>query len=50
MTPIRIGHVGCAIMAQEVYVPNLAATPGCELVAQVEVGTEPGSRVEERQG
>lgn len=48
MNPIRIGYVGCGFMAQKVHLPNLAALPGCELVALAEVRQELGQRVQSR--
>ncbi len=50
MSKIRIGYVGCGFMAQKVHLPNLLATPDCELVALAEVRRELGRKVQARLG
>lgn len=50
MSKIRIGYVGCGFMAQKVHLPNLLATPECELVALAEVRRELGRKVQARLG
>lgn len=42
---IRLGYVGCGMMAQSVHLPNFTSLPGCELVALAEVRRKLGERV-----
>lgn len=44
---IRLGYVGCGMMAQKVHLPNLAAIDTCELVALAEVRPKLGKQVQE---
>ena len=47
---IRLGYVGCGMMAQRVHIPNFSSVPGCELVALAEVREELGRKVQRRYG
>src|SRR5947199_10781553 len=48
MDTIKLGYIGCGFMAQRVHIPNLAALPGCELVALAEVRPKLREKVAER--
>jgi predicted dehydrogenase len=48
MSTIRLGYVGCGYMAQKVHLPNLAAIPGCKVVALAEVRQALGKQVQSR--
>jgi predicted dehydrogenase len=47
---LRIGYVGCGMMAQRVHLPNFALLPDCELVALAEVRRDLGEKVQRRYG
>ena len=47
---VRIGYVGCGMMAQRVHLPNFASLPDCELVALAEVRRDLGEKVQRRYG
>lgn len=47
---IRLGYVGCGMMAQRVHLPNFASLPSCELVALAEVRRELGERIQRKYG
>lgn len=46
MNRIRVGYVGAGFMAQKVHIPNLAAIPGCELIALAEARPELGRKIQ----
>jgi predicted dehydrogenase len=48
--PIRLGYVGCGVMAQRVHLPNFNSIPECEVVALAEVRRELGEKVRRRYG
>ena len=50
MERVRLGYVGCGMMAQRVHIPNFASLPDCELVALAEVRQELGEKVRRRYG
>lgn len=45
---IRLGYVGCGMMAQRVHLPNFASLPDCELVALAEVRRDLGAKIQRR--
>src|SRR5579884_811841 len=45
---LRIGYVGCGMMAQRVHLPNFASLPDCELVALAEVRRDLGAKIQRR--
>ncbi len=45
---VRLGYVGCGMMAQSVHLPNFSSIPGCELVALAEVRQDLGRKVQAR--
>ncbi len=47
---IRVGYVGCGMMAQRVHLPNFASLPDCELMALAEVRRDLGEKVQRRYG
>jgi predicted dehydrogenase len=50
MTTIRLGYVGCGMMAQRVHLPNFASLPDCRLMALAEVRRDLGEKVQRRYG
>ncbi len=50
MRDIKLGYVGAGFMAQAVHIPNLATTPGVELVALAEIRPQLGEKVQRRWG
>ena len=49
MNKLKIGYVGCGLMAQKVHIPNIIALEEeCELVAVAEVRRELGRKVQQR--
>lgn len=47
---LRLGYVGCGMMAQRVHIPNFASLPDCEIVALAEVRRSLGEKVQHRYG
>ena len=47
---LRLGYVGCGMMAQRVHLPNFASLPDCEVVALAEVRRSLGEKVQRRYG
>lgn len=45
---VRLGYVGCGMMAQRVHLPNFASLPDCDLVALAEVRRDLGEKVRRR--
>lgn len=50
MDRIKLGYVGCGMMAQRVHLPNFASLSDCELVALAEVRQRLGEKVQRRYG
>src|SRR5579884_3466825 len=48
MARIRLGYIGCGMMAQRVHIPNFASIPECQLVALAEVRQDLGEKVRRR--
>src|SRR5437773_904455 len=48
MDKIRLGYVGCGMMAQRVHIPNFASLLDCELVALAEIRRELGGKVQRK--
>ena len=47
---IRLGYVGCGMMAQRVHLPNFTSLADCEVVALAEVRRDLGEKVQRRYG
>jgi predicted dehydrogenase len=47
---IRLGYVGCGMMAQRVHLPNFSSLPDCEVIALAEVRQDLGAKVQRRYG
>lgn len=50
MRTIRLGYVGCGMMAQRVHLPNFSALPDARIVALAEVRRDLGEKVQRRYG
>src|SRR5262245_36471262 len=50
VTKIRLGYVGCGMMAQRVHLPNFTSVPDCEVVGLAEVRRDLGEKVQRRYG
>lgn len=50
MDKIRLGYVGCGMMAQKVHLPNFLSIPDCQVLAIAEVRGDLGRRVQARLG
>lgn len=50
MRKLKVGYVGCGMMAQRVHLPNFSSLENCELVALAEVRSDLGRKVQRRYG
>jgi predicted dehydrogenase len=48
MEPVRLGYVGCGLMAQKVHLPSFSTLPQCRLLALAEVRSDLGRKIQER--
>ena len=50
MPKLKMGYVGCGVLAQRVHIPNILAIEDCELVAVAEVRPKLGKAVQQTLG